>query len=143
MTSDPLLQPVTSQSGKTSGNSTNTSGSNFRTLPRVEPSDILENWVDYASWIIRTSRTLRVSGVLVGDALADGCEDHAMVILTSRLSKGILQQGRAHTTFMELWSWLGTYYTTNLSEQANDTYSDLISIKMHVNETIDVPQLVS
>ena len=100
-------------------------------------SSLLEDWVDYAAWVSRTSRTLRVSGVLVGDALANGCEDHAMVILTNRLSKGILQQGRFHTTCMQLWSWLGAYYKTNLSEQANDTYSDLISIKMLSNENID------
>ena len=90
MASEPPLQPVPSQSGNTSGNSSDSSVGNFRTLPRVETSDILENWADNASWFCRTSRILRVSGYLVGDALAEGCEGHAMVVLTTRLSKGIL-----------------------------------------------------
>ena len=137
MTSEPAPQPGPSQSGATSSAKTVTTLGNFRSLPRVDHSDILENWADYASWVCRTSRTLRVSGVLVGDAVANDCEDHAMVILTSRLSKGILQQGRSHVTFIELWSWLDAHYKSNLSEQANDAYSDLVSIKMHPTETID------
>ena len=106
MTSDPAPQPGPSQSGSTSSGKSVTPLGDFRSLPRVDPSDVLENWTDYASWVFRTSRILRVSGVLIGDAVADNCEDHAMVILTSRLSKGILQQGRSHVTFVDLWSWL-------------------------------------
>ena len=131
MASYPALQPGPSQSGATSSSKSVTNLGNFRSLPRVDPSDILENWADYASWVCRTSRTLRVSGVLVGDVVADDCEDHAMVILTSRLSKGTLQQGRSHTTFMELWTWLGAYYKSNLSEQANDAYSDRKSTRLN------------
>ena len=73
-----------------------TSVTNFRSLSRIEPADILENWIDYASW---HSRMLRVVWVMDGEVLLVDCEDRAMVILTGPLSQSILKQGRAHTNF--------------------------------------------
>ena len=79
------------------------SAANYRFLPRVELADILEDWIDYARWRSRTSGTLRVAGVMEGEDVSPDCEDHAMMIVTAHLSKRILQQGRAHSTFAVLW----------------------------------------
>ena len=53
--------------------SSNNSVTNFRQLLRIEPADVLEDWIDYASWRSRTSRTLRVAGIMANKTLLDNC----------------------------------------------------------------------
>ena len=91
-----------------SGTSSDRSVTNYRSVPRIEPADVLVDWVDYASWRTCTSRMLRVVGVMEGETLLANCKDHAMAILTGRLSKSNLRQGvfpYVTISFVLTFSW--------------------------------------
>ena len=72
--------------------------------------------IDYGSWHSRTIRTLCVAGVMDGEEVSDDCEDQIIITLTVRLSKSMLQQGRARTSFSKLWKWHASYYKAHLAE---------------------------
>ena len=102
---------------KLSGDTSNGGNSNIssaRFFPRVEVVDILSDWANFTGWRVCTSCTLQIVGVASWMVVTPGFELHALTMLESRLSPGILRAGRKHTDFAALWKFLSDYYQTNL-----------------------------
>ena len=49
--------------------------------PRVEAADILTDWADSASWRSRTSRTLRIVGIMAEHMVSTGYKNQAVIVL--------------------------------------------------------------
>ena len=110
-----------------------------RVLPRVEAGDVLNSWEEFVEWKQKTSRLLWFYGGMSPEGVVSSeNEVQSLMILSARLSRPIMKEGRVHgNSYPDLWKWLTARYATRSANLISSNYTNLMAMKMTASESVE------